>query len=241
MSKGRLPSWSARRQTSYIVALDDSGQKAVRPSEERRCFFLGGVILPALSLEKLRRNWISALGEEEIKARTYAASIGFEDHPIWAEALLSVQMADWEALPLWFSYDKGVAGPDATLPTRRGGRMIDTSLAMISLAAALSAHLRHARGRVDFIYFDHLASRNDEDAMQTQWRTARGQLHSQRQKTLPEELEFVDSKTAPEIQVADVLLGLIRADQETTRPLAPGLSRLLAKAQAQFLPGFHLS
>ena len=69
----------------------------------------------------------------------------------------------------------------------------------------------------------------------------RGQLHSQRQKTLPEELEFVDSKTAPEIQVADVLLGLIRADQETTRPLAPGLSRLLAKAQAQFLPGFHLS
>jgi hypothetical protein len=241
ISRSRLPSWaSATRPTSFVVALDDSGQKAVRPAAERRCFFLGGIILPSVNLESLRRAWVTQ-GQEETKARTYAASLELEGRPLWAEALLSVQMNHWEALPLWFSYDKGEAGPDVMLPTRRGGRRIDISKAMKFLAATLSTHLHHVRGKVESISVDHMASPHDEAIMQEQWQIARGQLGRAHRHALPKELIFVDSRASPEIQVADVLLGLIRASQEENRPMAPGLGRLLEKAEAQKLFGFHLS
>jgi hypothetical protein len=219
----QLPRWaSARTATRYVVAIDDSGQKAVRPSAERRCFFLGGLILPVSQLERLRHAWTSARGEqEEVKARTYVSSLGWEEHQDWAEAMLSVEMNHWKALPFWIAFDKIEAGPDITLTTRKGGRRIDVSKGITLMACSLAVHLRRVDGRVETVFIDHISSTSEESMLQEEWRRNRRGMDNGLRRRLPKDLSFVDSKSAPEIHVADVLAGLLRAAHEERRPIAP--------------------
>ncbi|MCB9702101.1 MAG: DUF3800 domain-containing protein [Myxococcales bacterium] len=237
----RLPSWASRKPISYVVAIDDSGQKHVRPSLDRRCFFLGGVILPAANVDKLRGTWAAHGAEHETKARTYTSTFGVEERPRWAEALLSVEMDHWGALPLWIAFDKNEAGDEVTLPTRLGGRRIDPTSAIRILVSMLAIHLEHVRGGADHVLIDHMASEAEEELLQDGWNDARERLEAPLQRRLPTTLTFVDSKSTPEVQVADVLTGLLRAAHEEHRPIAPGLVRLLRKAEQQKLFGFHLS
>ena len=64
--------------TPYVVAIDDSGQSAISPSIKRRCFFVGGIILPVSQLEHLRSTWTAAHKiQGEVKAASYASALGF--------------------------------------------------------------------------------------------------------------------------------------------------------------------
>ena len=239
----RLPRWaSARKATRYAVAIDDSGQKAVRPSVARRCFVLGGVVLRCSQIERLRYTWTARRdGQEEIKARNYISSLGFENHLDWAEALLSIEMDHWGALPVWIAFDKSEAGPDVTIATRKGGRRIDVSKGITLLACSLASHFQHVEGCAESVFMDHMSSESEELALQEEWRKTRGGMSGTLRRTLPTELTFVDSATNPEIQVADVVAGILRAAHEERRPIAPGLTRLLRRAEDQRLFGFHTS
>jgi len=239
----KLPPWASKRSaTPFIFAIDDSGQKAIRPSSRAHSFLFGGVVLPAARMEDLHRNWSEISGDmPEVKKQTYSKGLGISgSNPHWLEAVLSVQMEYWDALPFFLSFNKAEVGNELTRATRKGQRRVDLAEAVPALIATISAFLTANGGRAE-IRIDRMASLAEEGEIQQAWCRQRATLSANSRRRLPEQVDFVDSQSNPEVQVADVLMGFFRDAHENGRGLVPGLARLIRKAESRTLFGFHLS
>jgi len=238
-----LPSWASKRNvTRYVVALDDSGQKVIRPSLARHSFLFGGVVFPEASRAELQRQWAGLAGERiELKKATFSEEFeGAQAAPAISEAVLSILLENWSALPFFLAFDKAETSPALTRPTRRGEHRIHLAESIAMIVATLSSFLERSRGLAEIVV-DHMASHAEETVLQDAWCEQMALMRAGERKRLPETISFVDSQTYPEVQVADVLMGLLRASQEENRGIAPGLGRLVRKAEQQGLYGFHLS
>lgn len=228
--------------TTYVVALDDSGQKSIRLPTEKS-FGVGGVVFPLKRLHDIRRVWHDHLRlpqGQEIKVAEYAQTFGVitPDRPHFgARASLSVVMSWGDVLPVFVHTRKSKTGRDLTIPTKAGGRAVDLGWCYYQLAISVSAFLTKGGSRVR-AFSDRLGSVPEEDLAQQAWSSV-----SKVKEHLPAvhpPLRFVDSRTHPEIQMAGVLMGLLCQSAETDEPLSSGMAGLIRKAQDRGLFSCHL-
>lgn len=223
------------------MALDDSGKKGVWPSDVRRAFFFGGVVLPIENVERLRQVFGKLRPDGgELKSTEFAASLGIDNGTEFGvgaeEGALSVLLSECGAWPLVLSFDKQEIGDGLTEPTRKGGKRIAPERAIPGLAAGLIHFLRKQDGVAE-IFVDRMASAKEEDAIQQAW--AR-EVRAFPCKRLPRRLQFVDSADSIEVQAADHTMGILRKALESDRPLRGGMSKLLRNAERQGLYVQHI-
>lgn len=225
--------------TTYLVALDDSGQKGIRlPTSQS--FALGGIVLPARRLAGLQSDWRAVMELEqgkEAKVPELLAKFGdiVGGEPNFnGRAVLSVLLRQWGALPVFVHAKK--AETTMTLTTRRGGLAIDLKGLYYTLALQIANFLRKSRGKARVVT-DRLANTAEESVVQSTWRSTLERLGESERLG---DLEFCDSRSHPAIQVAGVLMGLLRQSSEANEVLSDGMSSLLREAHARHLPSFHV-
>lgn len=227
------------RPETYLVALDESGQKGVRfPMEKSRSYMVGGIVIPNSRISQLRQVWQDhqeMVEGQEVKVKDYVRKFGAItslDPHVNAGAVLSVVLSWAGVLPIFVHTPKQKTGPFLKITTHKGGEALDNRWFFYQLGLQIAAFLgRYHQARV---ICDCLSSRAEQDTIQEVW----ADLHGVFPRLGP--LEFVDSEISPEIQIAGVLMGILCRYGETRVGLPKGVSDSISEAKRRGLLNAHI-
>lgn len=233
---------------TYLIALDDSGQKAIR-LPTNRSFGVGGIALPLTRLSDLRADWMNMMElrpGQEAKVGEFVAKFGtltpYRSLHFNARAVMSVFLKNLGALPVFAHVKKATAGDSLTVATRRDGRAVDCGQVYYSLILQLAKFLAKETSVRLRVVSDGLSTPFEENEFRKNWLSTRdvcsAAMPAMKDRLGP--LVFGDSKQYPEIQVAGVLAALLFQSSEARDELSAGMSNLLAEAASIGLSSFHL-
>lgn len=241
------------RYPRYVLAVDESGQSSIRHPASGRAFMFGGVVIPEAEIARFRRIWreitsTMPLLQNGNKPRTAGdvKAIDFSEHYApkhqddeqkahWGMAVFSILAKELHMLPLVISIKKNEAGTELLSRTNKGGDAIDLTGLIPLLIAAFGAFLNRNKS-YGFVCMDHLRSPKEEAEFSLRWKT-----DVEGSKRISRELRFENSADFPEIQAADVLLGLLRGQHEKQWALPRGMTDFLRRGEAAGLFVIHLS
>lgn len=213
----------------------------------------GGIVVPLTELSRFRKMWRAHAAELDLvqtgsKPRSAGdvKAVDFSTHYAWesyqveyrnhpALAVFSLIVKEFRILPLVIVIDKDEAGDEILAETKKGDQAVDQAGLSRVLLMMFGAFLSRKRGR-GRVCMDRLRSPKEESDFRSRWNA-----EVKDYKRVDAGLEFVDSCECPEVQAADVLLGLLRAQHEQNWPMPQGIVDFLNRGQAEYLPVFHLS
>jgi len=169
---------------TYLIALDDSGQKGIRLPTN--CSFgVGGIALPLIRLSELRNTWARVMDlspGQEVKVPGFVDRFGdltpHRSPHVNARAVMSVVLRSFGALPVFSHVKKANAGQSLTVTTRRGGRAVDSGQLYYSLMLQLTAFLMKRKSIRLRVVSDRLSSTLEEDEFQANWTSTLENLSS---------------------------------------------------------------
>lgn len=237
----------------YLLAVDDSGMQIIRPPMDGRAFMLGGLVIPESRLAGFRRAWITATKSfrlvatgnrprvpGDVKAVDFLHNFALQNtsdeiRAAPALAMFAKLAEEFDLLPLLLVVGKSEAGDGITGRTNKGERTIKLTELLPLLVGTFGAFLTRNRsyGRVRM---DRLKSATEESDFRAAWSV---QVNGVRK--ISRELEFVESVDYPEIQAADVILGLLRGQHERDFGFPTVIGDLLRRAQAAGIWVIHSS
>jgi len=176
----------------------------------------------------------------DVKAVDFASNFAFETEEEQYKAhmglaVFSIVSKEFGILPLVLSINKDEAGADLLIKNKKGDDAIDQAGLLPILIGAFGAFLTRNRGYGQ-VRIDHLRNSAEEAAFRTRWDTAVLGC-----KRIDKALDFEDSAAFPEIQAADVLLGLLRGQHEHGWTLPKGITDFLRRGEAAGSFVIHLS
>lgn len=160
-----------------------------------------------------------------------------------ARACMSVFLRNLGVLPVFVHAKKSDVGTELTVPSRRGGRVIDVGNLYYCLILQLTAFAMKRKNVRIRVVSDRLSSPQEEKKVREGWSDTLRKISTFGKVEGADrigELTFEDSKQCPEIQVAGVLMALLFQSSEEKMPLSPGMSALLSEAANNSLSSFHL-
>jgi len=227
--------------------MDDSGMQIVRPPAEGQAFFIGGIVIPEVQLDAFRGAWRAATKNFElvesgkrprtpndIKAVDFLHNYhmdGLDASRREAPALSIVaQLAEkFDILPLVLAIPKAEAGDGILGKTKKGGSTIRVSETLPMLIGTFGAFLQR-KSAYGAVRMDRLKNTTEEIEFKRLW-----DVHVKGVRRVSKELEFVGSESYPEVQLADVLLGLLRGVFERDGEIPRAFVDLIRRAQASSL------
>lgn len=232
----------------YVLVLDESGRRTLAQGD-RRAFVFGGFVIPEDRIAELHERWpgiCESYGPPhggEMKARAFrerlAAEHGEDKADDYTQAILSMLLRAWDALPIVVLVDRTRAGAGVCKPTRKGTQALDQPLLAAPLLSGFGVFLklRNGLGRVCMDQLtsdaDHTAVRESIAAM----RTLSGPVETDR---IDAEPTFAVSSDTPEVQVADLVVGIVARPFEQRVAPVDGLTKLLVEAEASGLGVIHV-
>ena len=234
---------------TYLIALDDSGQKGIH-LPTNRSFGVGGIALPLIRLSDLRASWLRLMDlspGQESKVPEFVEKFGaltpHRPPHVCARAFMSVFLKNLEALPIFAHVKKADAGQSLTVATRRGGRAVDSRQVYYTLLLQLAGFLMKRPSIRLRVISDQLSTAAEENECRNAWLSTLETFSSLGIPNIMDRigpLTFGDSRHHPEIQVAGVLAGLLFQSSEAREELSAGMSDLLTEAASNSLSSFHL-
>lgn len=219
----------------------------VRPPAEGQAFFIGGIVIPDAQIDAFRRAWRAATENFElvesgkrprtpndIKAIDFLHNFhmdGLDVSRREAPALAIVaQFAEKsDILPLVLAIPKAEAGDGILGKTKKGGSTIRLGETLPLLIGTFGAFLQ-GKSAYGAVRMDRLKNTAEEAEFRGLW-----DVHVRGVRKVSKELEFVGSESYPEIQLADVLLGLLRGIFERDGEIPKVFGDLIRRAQASSL------
>lgn len=237
----------------YLLAIDDSGMQIIRPPTDGRAFMLGGIILPLSKLDSFRAAWRASTrnfsliqtGQRprvpgDVKAvdfiHNYALpNLSDERRSAPAFAVFGQFAEMFELLPLLLVVDKRSVGDDLLMRTSKGERTIKLTELLPFFLGMFGSFLSRIRSRGQ-VRMDRLKNATEESIFRAAW-----DMQIRNMPTVARELEFVESVDHPEVQAADVLLGLLRGQHEQDFGFPKAIGNLFRRAEQAGIPVVHLS
>ncbi len=237
----RDPKALSFKPETYLVALDESGQKGVHfPMEKPHSYVVGGIVIPTSRVSQLRQVWQDhqeMVEGQEVKVKEYVAKFGaitsLDPHVNAGEILSRDVLSLAGVLPIFVDTSKEKTGPSLKITTNKRGEALDNRWFFYQLGLRIVAFLgQYHKARV---ICDCLSSGAEQDTIQQEVWTA---LHGECPRLGP--LEFVDSKISTEIQIAGVLMGILCRYGETSVKLPKGISASVSEAKRRGLVSAHI-
>lgn len=228
---------------NFMVALDDCGQRSIRlPTTES--FLLGGILFPSSELQFLRKMWMDHLDLSpgaEVKIGGYLERYGHVsscEPTVNGGAILGTLLEQGQAVPVFVHTKKSDVSHYLTIPSRKGGVNLDITKPYCLMAVQLTGFLRNKKipGNIRIrVVSDRLSSEREESQVQKEWLESLEVMG----ETRVGKIHFVCSKQNPEIQIAGVLMGLLKNSARPGVSMGAKLSGLVNKAREQNLVSFH--
>lgn len=232
----------------YVLVLDESGRRTLAEGD-RRAFVFGGFVIPEEGITAMHERWpgiCESYGPPdggEMKARDFrerlAAEHGEDEADDYAQAILSMLLRAWDALPIVVLVDRTSAGSGVCKPTRKGTQALDQPLLASSLLTGFGQFLtrKQAFGRV---CMDQLTSDAEHAAVRESVASVRAMSGKVEVHRIDAEPTFAVSRDTPEVQLADVVVGTLARPYEQRVAVVDGLSSLLREAQSLGLGVIHV-
>lgn len=219
----------------------------VRPPAGGQAFFIGGIVIPEARLDAFRLEWRAVTKDFElvesgkrprrpndIKAVDFIRHYHtdeLDDSRREAPGLAKIaRFAEkFDILPLVLAIPKAEAGDGLLGTTKKGGSTIQLSETLPFLIGTFGAFLQQ-KSAYGSVRMDRLKNTTEEAEFQGCW-----DVHVRGVRKVSKELDFVDSEGCPEVQLADVLLGLLRGVFERDGEIPPIFGDLMRRAQAASL------